>query len=214
VIRTARQGAVLVVTLARPERRNALDRAMVEALLRAFCDAAAGEAGAVLLAAEGAAFCAGADLEEMRALAGDEAGRTARAALTVALLEAPAALPLPVVAAMGGAAVGAGASLALACDAVVMAATARMAWPEARHGMVPRLVAPALLRHLGPKAAFDLLATGRAVEAAEAKALGLATKVVEPEVLLPEALAAAEALAALPRAALAGVKRLMAGGSA
>jgi enoyl-CoA hydratase/carnithine racemase len=209
MIREEMRGHLRVLRLDRPEKRNALDRATVEALLGAFARAAEEDCAALVLAAEGAAFCAGADLAEMKALAADPVAREARAALTVALMEAPGRVPKPVVAAVHGAAMGAGASLALACDAVVLAEDARLGWPEARHGMLPRLVAPVLLRHLGPKPAFDLLATGRALDAAQALSLGLATRVVREDVLLNEACALAEAAAGLPPAAMGALKRMI-----
>jgi enoyl-CoA hydratase/carnithine racemase len=209
MIRQEDRGRLRVLTLDRPEKRNALDGATVRALLDALAEA--GEAGcaAVVIAAEGAAFCAGADLSEMKALAADPAAREARSALTTALMAAPGRVPKPVVAAVGGAAMGAGASLALACDVVVMAEDARLGWPEAKDGMLPRLVAPVLLRHLGPKASFDLLATGRPVGAAEALSLGLATRVVPAAALLEEACAAAEAAATLNPEAMRSLKRMI-----
>jgi enoyl-CoA hydratase/carnithine racemase len=197
-----------LLRLDRPDKRNAMDRATIEALLVALRDAGADPAiRAIVLAGAGSAFSAGADLAEMRALAAED--RPARAALTVALLDAPAHLGKPVVAAVAGAAMGAGASLALACDAVVMAEDARLAWPEAKHAMLPRLVAPVLLRHLGPKASFDLLATGRAVDATEALSLGLATRIVPHTRVEAEACALAIAAALLPPDAMAELKRMV-----
>ena len=209
MIREEMRGRVLVLRLDRPEKRNALDRALVEALLSALARAAECDCAALVLAAEGASFCAGADLAEMKALAADPVAREARAALTVALMQAPQRVPKPVVAAVQGAAMGAGASLALVCDSVVMEPAARLGWPEAKHGMLPRLVAPVLLRHLGPKPAFDLLATGRAVGAEEALSLGLATRIASADRLLDEACALAEAAAQLPPTAMGALKQMI-----
>lgn len=206
----AHKGGVRLLRLDRPQKRNAMDRAMVEALLAALRDAGNDPAvAAIVLAGAAGGFSAGADLAEMKQLASDPAARAARSALTVALMDAPTQVPKPVVAAVQGAAMGAGASLALACDAVAMAEDARLAWPEAKHAMLPRLVAPVLLRHLGPKPAFDLLATGRAVGAAEALALGLATRVVPAAQVEVEACAMAAAAALLPPEAMAELKRMV-----
>jgi enoyl-CoA hydratase/carnithine racemase len=212
MIRTERRGRVLVLWLDRPDKRNALDRTLCEALLAALRGAGEDPAtDAVVLAGKGPGFCAGADLAEMQALTagGDAEARRSRSALTIALMEAPAAVPKPVVAAVHGAAMGAGASLALACDLVVMAEDARLAWPEARHAMLPGLVAPVLLRHLGPKPGFDLLATGRAVGAAEALALLVANRMVPAERLVEEASTMAEAAALLPPPSMAALKQMV-----
>lgn len=203
-----RDDGLRIIRLDRGAKRNALNGAMTQGLLDAL--SAAGQAAAVraiVLAAHGPAFCAGADLAEMQALAGE--ARAARSALTVALMDAPALVPKPVIAAVQGAALGAGASLALACDGVVMAEDASLGWPEARHAMLPRLVAPVVLRHLGPKPAFDLLATGRSVSAAEALALQLATRIVPAATLLDSACDLALAAALLPPEAMAQLKRLV-----
>ncbi len=164
---------------------------------------------AIVLAGAGGGFSAGADLAEMKQLAADPAARAARSALTIALLDAPQGVPKPVVAAVQGAAMGAGASLALACDAVVMTEDSRLAWPEAKHAMLPRLVAPVLLRHVPPKLAFDLLATGRDVPAREALALGLATRIAPAAEVEDAACAYAAAAALLPPAAMGELKRMV-----
>jgi len=203
-----RADGVRIIRLDRAEKRNAMNGAMVDALLAALKEAGADDAvKAVVLAGNGPGYSAGADLAEMKALDGE--ARAARSALTVALMEAPALVPKPVVAAVNGAAMGAGASLAIACDIAVMAEDARLAWPEVKHAMLPRLVAPVLLRHLGPKAGFDLLATGRAVGAAEALALGLVSRIVKPDVLIAEACDAALAAALLPPVSMAELKRMV-----
>ena len=203
-----RADGVQVIRLDRADKRNAMNGPMVQALLDAL--KAAGDdpsIKAVVLAGNGPGFSAGADLAEMKTLDGE--ARAARSALTVALMEAPTLVPKPVVAAVNGAAMGAGASLAIACDVVVMADDARLAWPEAKHAMLPRLVAPVLLRHLGPKVGFDLLATGRALDAKEALALGLASRVVTHGALIEDACDAALAAALLPPASMAELKRMV-----
>lgn len=206
----ARDKGVRLLRLDRPQKRNAMDGAMVAALLAALREAGEDPAvTAVVLAGAVDSFSAGADLAEMKQLAADPAARQARSALTVALMDAPARVPRPVVAAVQGAAMGAGASLALACDAVAMAEDARLAWPEAKHAMLPRLVAPVLLRHLGPKASFDLLATGRAVGATEALALGLATRIVPAAQVEAEACVMAAAAALLPPESMLELKRMV-----
>lgn len=201
------RGPVRLLRLNRPEKRNALSMtlcaALIEALHAAEADAAV---GAVVLAGEGAGFCAGGDLEERRALADDAAAWQARAALADAMLAAPGGIGKPVVAAVHGRVVGMGASLMLGCDMAVAAEDALFSWPEARHGIWPHLVAPQLCRHLGPKDAFELLATGRVADAAEAGRLRLVNRVVPRAALLEEACALAEAASQYPPEMLRGIK--------
>jgi enoyl-CoA hydratase/carnithine racemase len=196
VLQVEDRGRVHVLRLNRPEKRNALNAGLCAALVEAMRAAdAAADVAAVVLAGAGPGFSAGADLGERTVLAADEAARQQRSALSDALLAAPGAMGKPVVAAVHGAVVGAGASLALCCDLVVAAEDARFSYPEAKHDIFPSLVAPMLLRHLGPKDCFELLATGRVVEAAEARALRLVNRVVPRDALLDEACALAEAAA-------------------
>jgi enoyl-CoA hydratase/carnithine racemase len=204
------RGPVLLLRLNRPEKRNALSMALcaavVEALRAAEEDAAV---SAVVLAGEGAGFCAGGDLEERRLLADDPAAWQARAALADAVLAAPGAMAKPVVAAVHGRVVGMGASLMLGCDMVVAAEDTLFTWPEARHGIWPQLVAPQLLRHLGPKDAFEVLATGRTLDAADARGLRLVNRVVPREALLEEACALSAAAAAYGPESLRGIKAMI-----
>ena len=201
------RGPVLLLRLNRPEKRNALSMALCAALAEAL-RAAEEDAtvSAVVLAGEGAGFCAGGDLEERRLLAEDPVAWQARAALADAVLAAPGTLAKPVVAAVHGRVVGMGASLMLGCDMAVAAEDALFTWPEARHGIWPHLVAPQLLRHLGPKDAFEVLATGRTLDAAEARALRLVNRVVPREALVDEACALALAAAQYGPESLRGIK--------
>lgn len=206
---------VRILRLNRPEKRNALNRPMIEALVQALEQAGGDDSvAAILIAAHGAVFCAGADIAEMRALREDPAAMEARRALSKALLAAPGGIGKPVVAALHGAALGAGAALALCCDMAVLAEEAVLGFPEARHGMLPALMAPVLLRHVPPRRAFDLLATGRDIPPAEALALGLVQRVMPAAAVLDEAAALAEAAALLPPPELLRLKELLMDGKA
>ena len=161
------------------------------------------------IAGAGPGFSAGADLGERAVLIADPEARVARGALSDAMLAAPRGMGKPVVAAVHGAVVGAGASLALCCDLVLGAEDLRFSWPEAKHDIYPSLVAPMLLRHLGPKDCFELLATGRPVLAAEALALRLVNRVVPRAALLDEACALAEQAAQYGAGSLRRIKALI-----
>jgi enoyl-CoA hydratase/carnithine racemase len=204
------RGRTRILRLNRPEKRNALNRPMIEALMQAL-EEAGGDASvaAILIAANGAVFCAGADIAEMRALREDPAAMEARRALSRALLAMPGWIGKPVVAALHGAALGAGAALALGCDMAVLAEEAVLGFPEARHGILPTLMAPVLLRHLPPRRAFELLATGRDILPAEALALGLVQRVVPASAVLDQAAALAESAALLPPPDLLRLKELL-----
>lgn len=204
------RGRLRLLVLNRPDKRNALNNALVAAVTEALRAADADPAiAAVVIAAAGAGFSAGADLGERAVLIADPEARAARGALSDAMLAAPRAMGKPVVAAVHGAVVGAGASLALCCDLVVGADDLRFIWPEAKHDIYPSLVAPMLLRHLGPKDCFELLATGRPVLAAEALALRLVNRVVPRAALLDEACAMAEAAAQYRPESLRRIKALI-----
>jgi len=214
MIRAETRGRLRLLVLARPEKRNAIDTTLAEDLIAALRAAAENaDIAAVVLAAEGPGFCAGADLAEMRALAADPSARAARAALSEAILLEPGRTAKPVVAAVQGAALGAGAALALCCDQMLMAEGASLGFPEAKHGMLPALMAPVLLRHLAPRQVFSLLASGRALPAAEAVTLGLCPEPVPAEALLERAAALAESLATLPPPAMLALKQLCAAGA-
>lgn len=168
---------VRTLRLNRPQALNALDRALMEALTAALDAADADPAvGAVLLAGNGTSFCAGADVKEHAGLTsaaavGEHAGRTA------ALYRRLAAMRTPTVAAVHGYALGGGCGLALACDLVVCDEGAVLGYPEIGRGVLPALVLPRLVQRVGDAVAFDLLATGRRVTAAEALTLRMVSAV-------------------------------------
>lgn len=202
------RGAVRILTMNRPEKRNALNTELTEKLLQALNDADGNEAiGAVVLTGAGQGFCAGADLSEFKALQDPQAAEK-RAELTMQLHRVFSQMAKPVVTAINGAAMGGGAGLAIAGDLAVMADGAKLGYPETRHGIVAAIVMANLVRQVGRKAAFELVALGEPIDAARALALGMVNRVVPPERLLPEALAMAEKLAAVKRPAMAETKRL------
>jgi enoyl-CoA hydratase/carnithine racemase len=202
--------AVRVLTMNRPEKRNALNMALSEALLEALREADRTESvRALVLTGAGPAFCAGADLSEFKELTPDkEMLVERRSALTVDLHRVFSQLQKPVVTAINGAAMGGGAGLALAGDIAVMSATAKIGYPEVKHGIVAAVVMANLVRSAGRKAAFELLATGKPIDAARALALGLVNRVVAPDKLMDEALQLAYALAAVAPQAMAATKTL------
>jgi enoyl-CoA hydratase len=202
--------AARVLTMNRPEKRNALNMALSENLLHALQMAETTEAVRVIvLTGAGTAFCAGADLTEFADLTTANASRVERRAqLTVDLHAVFPLLTKPVITAINGAAMGGGAGLALAGDVAVMSATARLGYPEVKHGIVAAVVMANLVRSAGRKAAFELLATGEPVDAARALSLGLVDRVVAPDRLMDEALQFARAAAGVARQAMAATKSL------
>ncbi|HWP35786.1 MAG TPA: enoyl-CoA hydratase/isomerase family protein, partial [Thermodesulfobacteriota bacterium] len=174
LVSLATDGPVALLTLERPEAHNALSLALCEALLDALRRLAADPAGVrvVILTGRGPSFCAGADLKERRGQPPAWLRRHHRA--IVSAVEAVAALPLPVVAAVHGHALGGGFELALACDLRVAADGARFGFPETTLGIIPAAGGTQRLpRLVGPAVAKELIFTGRRIDAAEAHRLGL-----------------------------------------
>jgi 2-(1,2-epoxy-1,2-dihydrophenyl)acetyl-CoA isomerase len=206
--RVEREGAVATVTLDRPDAMNALTRASRRALARDL-RALSGDAAVrcVVLTGAGRAFCAGQDLREEDALA--DVDTTIRETY-VPIIEALVQMPKPVIAAINGAAVGAGLSLALACDVRYLAEDAVLMMAFSNIALVPDSGGSWFLpRIVGYARAFELAATGRRVRSDEALALGLVQRVVPKDDLLPAAHELAVALAARPTLALAWTKRLL-----
>lgn len=203
-------GAVRVLTMSRPEKRNALNTQLTRELLEALRVADADETvGCVVLTGAGQAFCAGADLAEFKDLTPDKQRLVdARAELTMQLHLAFPRLSKPVVTAINGPAMGGGAGLALAGDLAVMAEDATLGYPETKHGIVAAIAMANLVRQAGRKAAFELVALGEPVGAARALELGLVNRVVPGAGLMEVALALATKLAAVSRPAMALTKRL------
>jgi enoyl-CoA hydratase/carnithine racemase len=202
------KGNVRIITLNRPEKRNALDTALTRDLLEALREADA-EAGmhCVVLTGAGPGFCAGADLAEFKGLKDPKAAKT-RAELTMQLHLVFSKMDTPVVTAINGAAMGGGAGLAIAGDIAVMAESAKIGYPETKHGIVAAIVMANLVRQIGHKAAFELVALGEPVGAARALELGMVNRVVADAKLMDEALATAQKIAAVSRPAMAQTKAL------
>jgi enoyl-CoA hydratase/carnithine racemase len=202
------KGNVRIITLNRPEKRNALDTALTRDLLEALRNADA-EAGmhCVVLTGAGPGFCAGADLSEFRGLK-DPKAAAMRAELTMQLHLVFSKMDTPVVTAINGAAMGGGAGLAIAGDIAVMAQSAKIGYPETKHGIVAAIVMGNLVRQIGPKAAFELVALAEPIDARRALELGMVNRVVPDAKLMKEAVAIAQKIAAASRPAMAQTKAL------
>jgi 2-(1,2-epoxy-1,2-dihydrophenyl)acetyl-CoA isomerase len=207
-VETARDGAVLTITLNRPEKLNAFTGDVHKALAAALKEARADGVRAVVLTGAGRGFCVGQDLSEFADAAGDIAGRL-RATYHPNIL-AIRALEKPVIAAVNGVAAGAGMSFACACDLRIAADSASFVPAFVRIGLVPDSGGTWFVtRLLGYARAFEWLCSGRTLGAAEAHAWGLVNEVVPADDLPARAAEAAAALAALPTRAIGMTKRLL-----
>jgi enoyl-CoA hydratase len=211
-----RSGAVATVTLNRPEVLNALSGAMLDELTRTFADLAhdATLRAVVLTGAGPKAFAAGADIGELHALADARAGE-AQAARGQAMTLAIERLPVPVIAAVNGFALGGGCELAMACDIRIAAENARFGQPEVNLGVLPGYGGTQrLTRLVGEGMAMYLCLSGEMIDAAEALRIGLVQKVVPADALLGEARRIAELIAAKGPLAVAAAKRAILDGAA
>src|SRR5438105_6685775 len=211
-VQSEHHGPALWVTLNRPEVRNAFNPAMIAELTAVFTGVeGAGETRVAVLAGAGAGFCAGADLTWMREMAAythDE--NVADALRLVAMLEAVEGCAVPVVARVHGAAMGGGVGLVAACDVVVAAADALFGFTEARLGLAPAVVAPFVLRKIGPGHARALFVTAERFDAALAERIGLVHHVADAARLDAAVQEVVSAITACGPAALRACKRLVA----
>jgi 2-(1,2-epoxy-1,2-dihydrophenyl)acetyl-CoA isomerase len=206
-VETSRDGAVLTITLNRPDVLNAFNAAMHKGLAAALKDARDPAVRAVVVTGAGRGFCVGQDLTEFREAAGD-IGERLRATYHPNVL-AVRALEKPVIAAVNGAAAGAGLSFACACDIRIAADEATFVPAFINIGLVPDSGGSFFIaRLLGPARAFEWMSSGRRLTAAEAHAWGLVSEVVETEALPTRVAELAAELAALPTRGIGMTKRL------
>ncbi|HEX6719062.1 MAG TPA: enoyl-CoA hydratase-related protein [Pyrinomonadaceae bacterium] len=177
------QGSVASVTLNRPEKRNALNDAVIAGLKQRLKDAAADKnVRVVVISGAGKDFCSGADLAALQTIAGasvSENSEDAHSLLELFLLIRQ--VPVPVVAAVTGRALAGGCGLATACDLVLASASARFGYPEVKIGFVPAMVMAILRRNVSEKRAFELITRGAEISAAQAKEFGLVNQVFPDE---------------------------------
>jgi methylglutaconyl-CoA hydratase len=177
-LRVEQAGDTLRVTMARPDRRNAFDAALIQELTEAFSDV--GDVRAVVLGGEGESFCAGADVDWMRAsieLSYEE--NVADARRLRMMLEAIDACPAPVIARVQGHALGGGCGLVACADVAVAATDARFAFSEVKLGIIPAVISPFALAKIGPSAARRYFVTGERFDAETAMRIGLVHEVAD-----------------------------------
>src|SRR4051812_15113175 len=208
-VEVTRDGSVLTITLNRPEVLNALNREVHQGVHAALLEAGADESvRAVVITGAGRGFCVGQDLQEFSSGAGDVASNL-RANYHRNVL-AIRALQKPVIAAVNGAAAGAGMSLALACDVRIAADSASFVPAFIKIGLVPDSGSTWLVRRvLGAARAFEWLTTGHKLSAEEARDWGLVSEVVPADELAHRAQEVAAHYAAMPTRAVWQTKRLL-----
>lgn len=176
-------GAVARVTLNRPEKRNALNDAVIAGIKDGLLEASRDErVRAVVISGAGKDFCSGADLSALQKIAGASvAENSADARLLLELFLLIRQVHVPVVAAVTGRALAGGCGLATACDLVLASASARFGYPEVKIGFVPAMVMAILRRNVSEKRAFELITRGAEIDAEQAREFGLVNEVFPDE---------------------------------
>ncbi|MCB6176946.1 crotonase/enoyl-CoA hydratase family protein [Rhodobacter sp. Har01] len=207
---TADASGIVHLALNRPDKRNALSAQMI-ADLTAFAAAAAPRRDwrAVILSGAGDVFCAGGDLDWMRAqIAADRATRMSEARKLADMLKALNELPQPLIGAVQGGAYGGGVGLAAVCDTVVAAEDARFGLTETRLGLIPATIGPYVIARMGEGRARRVFFSARLFGAAEARDLGLVARIVATADLAQAAIEEASPYLATAPGAVAAAKRL------
>jgi enoyl-CoA hydratase/carnithine racemase len=210
VLLTEDIGAVRRLTMNRPDKLNALNNELTGALLDGLLAAdAAPHINAVVLTATGRGFCVGADVSEFKDMGADNPDTAlARGALTTRVHAAFVQVSVPIICAVNGFAVGGGCGIAIAGDMTIACESAKFGYPEIKRNAVAAVVMSNLVRHVGRKAAYELVALGEHIPAEEARRLGLINRVVPDARLQDEAMAIAERIAGSARHAQRATKRL------
>ena len=204
-------GGIARVTLNRPEKRNALNDAVIAGIKAGLKKASRDEnVKAVVISGAGKDFCSGADLSALQKIAGAsvaENSEDARSLLELFLLIRQ--LPVPVIAAVTGRALAGGCGLATACDLVLASVSARFGYPEVRIGFVPAMVMAILRRNVSEKRAFELITRGEEISAQQAKEFGLVNQVFSDDSFVAEVDEYAKRFEQLSKQAIALTKVLL-----
>jgi len=202
-------GAVRVLTLNRPDKRNALNTTLLRALERELCRAdQQASVRAIVMAGRGTSFSAGGDRVEFLHSTNARLAMAERARLMGEILTLIPELSVPVVSAVRGAALGGGAALALAADMTIAGDDLRLGYPELGDGVIPAVVMPGAVHLFGRRLAFELLSTQRRLSAEEASRYGAVNLVVPADSVVTAAVMLAEKWAAAEPTAMAESKRL------
>ena len=210
-LRITTQGAIRTITLSRPDVRNAFNDEVIAELKTAFLDAGqAVDVRCVVLAAEGPAFCAGADLNWMRRMADytrDE--NLADAGQLAAMLRAIYECPKPTIARVQGDVFAGGVGLVAACDMAVSVDTATYCLSEVKLGLIPATISPYVIRAMGARAAHRYFLTAERFSAADAHRIGLVHDVVSADALTTKVAELTSALVSASPNAVRACKRLV-----
>lgn len=206
-----RDGQVVMLTLNRPEKRNAISTPMIDDLFAALSAAEADKSvRVVILTGAGKAFCSGMDLETLQALAKQTPEQNLADSRRMAkMFHLVYSFPKPLITAVNGAAIAGGCGLATLSDFTLAVPEAKFGYTEVRIGFIPALVSVMLRRQVGEKHARDLLLSGRSIDAAEAFRLGLVTEITPADGLMKRACEVASTLLEASPTSLALTKRLL-----
>jgi len=206
-----RDGRIAIVTLNRPEKRNAISTPMIEDIFAALNAAQEDNSiRVVILTGAGKAFCSGMDLETLQAIAKQSHDENLADSRRMArMFQLVYGFPKPLITAVNGAAIAGGCGLATLSDFTIAAPEAKFGYTEVRIGFIPALVSVMLRRQVGEKHARDLLLTGRIIDAAEAFRLGLVNEIVPLENLMKRAHEVAAMYLEASPVSLAMTKRLL-----
>jgi methylglutaconyl-CoA hydratase len=211
VLEVGRQGGVTTLWLNRPEKRNALNGALVDALTGTLNDLAEDDdTRVILMRGRGKDFCAGADLDELARITSEGPAASLEDARRLgSLFTLMRRLPKPIVAAVHGRAIAGGCGLATACDLILAMEGSEFGYPEVHLGFVPAMVMAILRRKLGESRAFELVTLGERISAAEARRVGLVNRVFPATPFESDVESFCEELSSRPPSAIALIKGLL-----
>lgn len=205
------EGGAAVITLNRPQKRNALNASAINALRESISLAESNDAvHVVLITGAGPDFCAGADISALQKVSGATIVENLEDATSLMnLFTQMRRVPVPVVAAVRGRALAGGCGLATACDLIVAARSARFGYPEVKIGFVPAIVMGILRRNVSEKAAFELVTRGENISADEARRAGLINRVFDDDTFERDVETYIGGFERLSRSAISLSKRLL-----
>lgn len=204
--------SITTITFNRPDKRNAISYELIEELLSAVSEVENSPSQILVLTGAGKAFCAGMDLDNLKALTDRTPEQNKKDSETMGLLfRSIYEFPKPTIAAVNGPAIAGGCGIATLCDFTIASTDAKFGYTEVRIGFLPAIVSTFLLRQVGEKHARELLLTGKIIDSAEAHRIGLVNEIVSADQLMPRVHQLAEELMQNSPASLLATKQLLTG---